>query len=177
MAGLHALVDRVASAGGDFGQLASTVKPDGSLVTDCDRWSDATIAEGLAAILPGDGLLSEEGCTDAPSQRHGWIVDPLDGTTNFSVGLPIWAISMARLQDGQPLEAIIDVPPLHERYVACRARASGAMVSPCSPWWAPSSCNCASLCTRSLPVLRRCPSASPKTRCWGWPASTCSVWA
>ena len=87
---LHALVDRVAERQrADFGQIASTVKPDGSLVTDCDRWSDATIAAGLAEILPGDGLLSEEGCTDAPTQRHGWIVDPLDGTTNFSVGLPI----------------------------------------------------------------------------------------
>jgi|GEM_PF-4959394 len=67
---LHELVDRVAERQrADFGQIASTVKPDGSLVTDCDRWSDATIAAGLEAILPGDGLLSEEGCTDAPTQR------------------------------------------------------------------------------------------------------------
>ena len=43
---LHELVDRVAERQrADFGQIASTVKPDGSLVTDCDRWSDATIAE------------------------------------------------------------------------------------------------------------------------------------
>ena len=113
---LHELVDRVAERQrADFGQIASTVKPDGSLVTDCDRWSDATIAAGLEAILPGDGLLSEEGCTDAPTQRHGWIVDPLDGTTNFSVGLPIWAISMARLQDGQPLEGRVPPEPGERR--------------------------------------------------------------
>ena len=154
---LHALVDRVAERQrADFGQLASTVKPDGSLVTDCDRWSDATIAAGLAEILPGDGLLSEEGCTDAPSQRHGWIVDPLDGTTNFSVGLPIWAISMARLQDGQPLEAIIDVPPLHERYVAVRGQGVWRNGEPLQPPGGPRHrCNCASLCTRSLPVLQK----------------------
>ena len=167
---LHGLVDRVAERQrADFGQLASTVKPDGSLVTDCDRWSDATIAEGLAAILPGDGLLSEEGCTDAPSQRHGWIVDPLDGTTNFSVGLPIWAISMARLQDGQPLEAIIDVPPLHERYVAVRGQGVWRNGEPLQPPGGPRHrCNCASLCTRSLPVLQKVPQRFPaKTRMLG----------
>jgi myo-inositol-1(or 4)-monophosphatase len=123
----------------------------------------------LAAILPGDGLLSEEGCTDAPTQRHGWIVDPLDGTTNFSVGLPIWAISMARLQDGQPLEAIIDVPPLRERYVAVRGQGVWRNGEPLQPPGGPRHrCNCASLCTRSLPVLQKVPGRFPaKTRMLG----------
>ena len=102
---LHGLVDQVAERQrADFGRIGSTLKPDGSLVTACDRWSDATFAAGLERIYPEDGLLSEEGSTAVPQTSCCWVVDPLDGTTNFSVGLPIWAISLARFEAGRPLE-------------------------------------------------------------------------
>ena len=91
---VHLLLDRIrARQLQDFGQIGSDVKPDGSLITDCDRWSDAALVEGLASIAPGEGVLSEEGSKTVPNTRAYWVVDPLDGTTNFAAGIPYWAIS------------------------------------------------------------------------------------
>ena len=65
---VHLLLDRIrARQLQDFGQIGSDVKPDGSLITDCDRWSDAALVEGLASISPGEGVLSEEGSKTVPN--------------------------------------------------------------------------------------------------------------
>ena len=167
---LYELVDLVAARQRqDFGQLSSSVKPDGSLVTACDQWSDATLAAGLARIYPGDGLLSEEGSTDVPRQENYWVVDPLDGTTNFSVGLPIWAISMARFKAGIPVAAILDIPPLQQRFVAIKGLGVWRDGEPLNgPGGPRHGCSCASLCTRSVKVLRRVQQPFPaKTRMLG----------
>ena len=167
---LHELVDLVAERQRlDFGQISSTQKPDGSLVTACDRWSDATLEAGLAKIFPGDGLLSEEGSTVVPHELNYWVVDPLDGTTNFSVGLPIWAISMARFSAGVPVAAILDVPPLRQRFVAVKGKGVWRDGVPLSSPGAPRhGCSCASLCTRSLKVLSSLNKPFPaKTRMLG----------
>lgn len=120
---LFELVDLVADRQReDFGQISSALKADGSLVTACDQWSDSTLAAGLARIYPGDGLLSEEGSTVVPAEDCYWVVDPLDGTTNFSVGLPIWAISMARFAGGQPVAAILMCRPCVNALLPSRAR-------------------------------------------------------
>ena len=59
---LHALVDRVAERQrADFGHMVSDLKADGTLITACDRWSDAALVGGLAELFPQDGVLSEEG--------------------------------------------------------------------------------------------------------------------
>ena len=131
---LFSLVDQVAERQRqDFGRLASDLKADGSLITECDRWSDATLAAGLAEIFPRDGLLSEEGSTSVPEAPGFWVVDPLDGTTNFSVGLPIWAISMARIEDGRPVAALLDVPPLGQRLLALRGQGVWSNGQPLAP--------------------------------------------
>ena len=120
---VHQLLDRIrARQLKDFGQIGSDVKPDGSLITDCDRWSDAALVEGLASIVPGEGVLSEEGSKTVPNTRAYWVVDPLDGTTNFAAGIPYWAISVARFVDGRPSEGFLDVPALYPRFVAPRGR-------------------------------------------------------
>ncbi|MCX5943700.1 MAG: inositol phosphatase, partial [Cyanobacteria bacterium] len=86
---LNALIDRVAERQRlDFGQLESESKADGSLITACDHWSDATLVAGLAEIFPGEGVLSEEGNQSVPASSAYWVVDPLDGTTNFAAGIP-----------------------------------------------------------------------------------------
>ena len=108
---LHQLLDRIAERQrSDFGNIVSDVKPDGSLITACDRWSDAELVEGLSSIAPGEGVLSEEGSQRVPQTRAYWVVDPLDGTTNFATGIPVWAISVARFVDGRPSEVFLDVP-------------------------------------------------------------------
>ena len=57
---IHHLVDEVGRRQlQDFGQINSDIKPDGTLITECDRWSDKTIVQGLAKIANGEGVLSE----------------------------------------------------------------------------------------------------------------------
>ena len=120
---VHLLLDQVAERQRhDFGHIVSDVKPDGSLITACDRWSDAAFVQGLAEIAPGEGVLSEEGNQECPSTPAYWVVDPLDGTTNFAAGIPYWAISIARFVDGEPSEAFLDIPSLRQRIVAIRGQ-------------------------------------------------------
>ena len=120
--GLVDLIDLVADRQrADFGHMASDLKSDGSLITACDRWSDATLVEGLARLFPGEGVLSEEGDKTVPKTSAYWVVDPLDGTTNFAAGIPYWAISIARFEAGRPVLAVLDVPPLRQRIVELEA--------------------------------------------------------
>lgn len=155
--GLAAMLDRVGERQRrDFGHVASDLKADGSLITACDRWSDATLVEGLASLYPQEGVLSEEGDRRVPTSRAFWVVDPLDGTTNFTAGIPYWAISLARFEDGVPVLAILDVPPLRQRIVAVRGQGAwrnGKLLSPPSEQTHPA--GCASLCSRSIGVLQK----------------------
>jgi myo-inositol-1(or 4)-monophosphatase len=157
---LEALIDRVAERQRqDFGQMASSLKPDGSLITSCDRWSDSTLVEGLTGLFPADGVLSEEGSQAVPVTPTYWVVDPLDGTTNFAAGIPYWAISLARFEAGVPVLAVLDVPPLRQRIVAVRGqgawRNGKSLQPPCSRQAQP--VGCASLCSRSIQVLQKLP--------------------
>ena len=156
---LGELLDQVAERQRqDFGQLDSEAKADGSLITACDRWSDAVLVEGLARLYPGDGVLSEEGSQRVPSTDAYWVVDPLDGTTNFAAGIPYWAISLARFEGGVPVLAVLDVPPLRQRIVAIRGGGAWRKDKRLAP---PSARNqvagCASLCSRSIGVLQKLP--------------------
>ncbi|MFM8604185.1 MAG: inositol monophosphatase family protein, partial [Cyanobium sp.] len=131
---LHALLDRVAERQrADFGHMMSDIKADGTLITACDRWSDATLVGGLADLFPGEGVLSEEGEKRVPASESYWVVDPLDGTTNFAAGIPYWAISLARFQAGVPVLAVLDVPPLHQRIVAIRGSGAWRNGKPLQP--------------------------------------------
>jgi myo-inositol-1(or 4)-monophosphatase len=156
---LSELIDRVAERQRvDFGHMVSDVKADGSLITACDRWSDATLAEGLAALYPDEGVLSEEGRKLVPATSSYWVVDPLDGTTNFAAGIPYWAISLARFEHGLPVLAVLEVPSLRQRIVAFRGAGAWRNGKPLSP---PSlqdhPAGCASLCSRSIGVLQKLP--------------------
>jgi myo-inositol-1(or 4)-monophosphatase len=127
---LHALVDRVAERQrADFGHMVSDLKADGTLITACDRWSDAALVGGLAELFPQDGVLSEEGEKRVPASECYWVVDPLDGTTNFAAGIPYWAISLARFEQGRPVLAVLDVPPLRQRIVAVASRSAAGISS------------------------------------------------
>lgn len=142
----------------DFGHMASEAKADGSLITACDRWSDETLVQGLNQLYPGEGVLSEEGRKLVPSSSAYWVVDPLDGTTNFAAGIPYWAISLARFEGGVPVLAVLDVPPLRQRIIAVRgvgAWRNGKPLKP--PGNEAQAAGCASLCSRSIGVLQKLP--------------------
>lgn len=87
----------------DFGTVQADEKADGSLVTRSDQWADLEIRTRIAATFPEHGVLSEEAEHIFPHQDWCWIIDPLDGTTNFARGIPIWGISVGLLYQGIPV--------------------------------------------------------------------------
>lgn len=88
------------------------------MVTEVDMLSDKMIVRGIQALFPDDAILSEEQGLFEGTSDCLWIIDPLDGTTNFSKGHPIFAVSIARWQDNQPIFGVVYVPMLDEIYVA-----------------------------------------------------------
>jgi myo-inositol-1(or 4)-monophosphatase len=89
------------------------------LVTETDRASEALLVERLSAAFPGDAILAEEGGgRDGADAR--WIVDPLDGTTNFVHGLPFFCVAIARERDGEVDLAVIHAPILDMTFTAER---------------------------------------------------------
>ena len=159
LSAVHQLLDRVSDRQlQDFGHIATDVKSDGTLITECDRWSDAALEQGLAEIAPGEGVLSEEGSKTVPESRAYWVVDPLDGTTNFAAGIPYWAISVARFVDGRPSEVFLEVPALRQRIVALRGRGATRNGEPLTAETRlAANSACVSLCSRSIRVLQRRP--------------------
>ena len=142
----------------DFGQINSDIKPDGTLITECDRWSDKKIVQGLDKIASGEGVLSEEGNKSIPTSSEYWVVDPLDGTTNFAAGIPYWAISIARFTNGEPETALLDIPALKKRILAIRGKGVWLNNKPLKPETRfKKNSDCISLCSRSIKVLQMKP--------------------
>ena len=106
----------------DFGNISASNKADGSLLTSCDLWSDKTIVNGIASIAPNEGVLSEEGEKSIPNTRAYWVVDPLDGTTNFAANIPYWSISVARFVDGRPQTSFLIIPTLKKKFVSIKGK-------------------------------------------------------
>lgn len=100
----------------DFGQAQAAEKADGSLVTQSDRWADEQIRSEIAQTFPDHGVLSEEVEHIFPDRDWCWIIDPLDGTTNFARGLPLWGISIGLLYKGTPVFGFVHLPPLKQSF-------------------------------------------------------------
>lgn len=102
---------------------SAAMKADRSFVTHADIASDHLITAAIAEQYPGDAILSEELHHSLPDTAcPTWIVDPLDGTTNFSLGLQVWGVLITRLQSGQPQESVQYFPMLDELYTAQRGQ-------------------------------------------------------
>ena len=112
----------------DFEQARVAIaKDDGSLVTKSDRWADAYIKAALEKEFPEYGVLTEESNQTLGAQEYSWVVDPLDGTTNFARGIPIWGISIALLHRGTPIFGYVAMPPLRQNiYGWCDQNTSAA---------------------------------------------------
>ncbi|WP_341733066.1 inositol monophosphatase family protein [Microcoleus sp. EPA2] len=100
----------------DFGTTQADEKDDGSLVTQSDNWADAEIRSAIASTFPTHGILSEEGQHVFPDTEWCWIVDPVDATTNFARGIPIWGISLGLLYRGTPVFGCVHLPPLSQTF-------------------------------------------------------------
>ncbi len=110
----------------DFGEvenLVVSVKGPGDFVTLADKKAEKTLFEELARARPGYGFLMEEGgAVPGTDLAHRWIIDPLDGTTNFLHGLPIFAISVALERDGQLVAGLVYNPATDDMFVAERGQ-------------------------------------------------------
>jgi myo-inositol-1(or 4)-monophosphatase len=93
-------------------------KGDIDLVTEADLQAEELIVETLTEMFPGDGILTEEaGWSGSVSQRK-WIVDPLDGTTNFAHGFPFFSVSIALEVNGEIVLGIVYNPATEELFEA-----------------------------------------------------------
>lgn len=87
-------------------------------VTYVDKTAEKMLVEGLSEILPQSGFIAEEGTSDKKGELFNWIIDPLDGTTNFIHGLPPFCISIALQQNDEIVMGIIYEPNLNEVFYA-----------------------------------------------------------
>ena len=118
---LVALAERVAREAGEqlreaFGGTRSAITSKSTptdLVSEADHAAEELIRSRLAAARPEDGILGEEGSDSPGTSGLRWVVDPLDGTTNFLFGVPQWAVSVA-VQDGESSLAGVVYDPLRD---------------------------------------------------------------
>jgi myo-inositol-1(or 4)-monophosphatase len=115
----------------DFGeveQLQVSIKGPGEFVSTADLKAERVLKTELGRARPGYGLLLEEsGASAGTDPRHRWIVDPLDGTTNFLHGIPHFAISIALERNGEIVAGVVYDPTRDEMF--CAEKGLGAYVN------------------------------------------------
>jgi myo-inositol-1(or 4)-monophosphatase len=115
----------------DFGeveQLQVSVKGPANFASNADHRAEETLFKELSKARPGYGFLMEErGAVEGPDKTHRWIVDPLDGTTNFLHGIPLFAIAIALERQGELVAALVYNPVSDELYTA--EKGQGAFVN------------------------------------------------
>ena len=90
------------------------------LVTATDRAVEALITERLLGERPGDGIVGEEGAAEAGTSGVTWVVDPIDGTTNFAYGYPAYCTSIAAEVGGQVVVGVVHDPVRGQTFSAVR---------------------------------------------------------
>ena len=115
----------------DFGEVQNlqvSLKGPGDYVSQADRKAEEIIYNELSRARPGYAFLMEErGVVDGDDDQHRWIVDPLDGTTNFLHGIPCFAISIALERNGEIVAAVVLNPATDELFTA--ERGGGAFLN------------------------------------------------
>jgi myo-inositol-1(or 4)-monophosphatase len=110
----------------DFGEIEKlqvSVKGPGNYATAADRKAEETLYKELTRARPGYGFLGEEGgAREGADKTHTWIVDPLDGTTNFLHGIPHFAVSIGLEREGVLIAGVVYNPVSEDLYVAERGK-------------------------------------------------------
>lgn len=96
------------------------VKDENSLVSFVDKEAERIIVEALAKLTPGAGFITEEDTEDERSKPLTWVIDPLDGTTNFLMGIPHFSISIALMEENEIILGVVYEVMLDIAYVAIR---------------------------------------------------------
>ncbi len=90
-----------------FDESKIEYKGKNDLVSYVDKTAEEMLVKGLELIMPGSGFIAEEGTSNKRSDIYNWIIDPLDGTTNFTHGIPIFAISVALMKRGELVMGVV----------------------------------------------------------------------
>src|SRR6201986_2535978 len=108
---------------GEIEHLQVSLKGPANFVSLADKRAEEMLYTDLAKARPGYGFIGEEGGTrEGPDKSHTWIVDPLDGTTNFLHGIPQFAISIGLSREGTVIAGVIYNPANDELYIAERGK-------------------------------------------------------
>lgn len=92
------------------------------LVTDADTACEQLILKTIKSHFPDHSILTEESGLTEGSGDYKWIIDPIDGTTNFAHGLPFFAISIAVVHKGKPIIGVVEIPGIKETFWAQEGR-------------------------------------------------------
>ncbi|MBP6225044.1 MAG: inositol monophosphatase, partial [Rhizobacter sp.] len=116
-----ALINRASM---DVDLLRVSSKAPNDFVTEVDQAAERAIIEVLLAAYPGHGILGEETGSEhgAKDSDYVWIIDPLDGTTNFIHGFPVYAVSIALAFKGQVQQAVVYDPSRNDLFYASKGR-------------------------------------------------------
>ena len=121
IAARHAEACRIAAAAGAlaldyfrrWNRLTIDVKGHQDFVSEADRNVELAIRAALAAAFPDDGIVGEEGAPVTGRSGFTWVIDPIDGTTNFINGIPQWCVILACVQRGAVVSGVIH-DPVHD---------------------------------------------------------------
>jgi myo-inositol-1(or 4)-monophosphatase len=94
------------------------LKGESDLVTEADRASETLIVERISSRFPSHSILGEEGTSKTGSSDYKWYVDPLDGTTNFAHGFPVFNVSIGLERAGQMIAGVVYDPTRQELFAA-----------------------------------------------------------
>jgi myo-inositol-1(or 4)-monophosphatase len=108
----------------DLDLIKVNTKAPNDFVTEVDQMAERAIIETLLGAYPGHGILAEESgrAHGAKDSDYVWIIDPLDGTTNFIHGLPIYGVSIALAHRGQVQQAVVYDPSRNDMFYASKGR-------------------------------------------------------
>ncbi len=97
-----------------YGNVKTEIKADLTLVTEADKRIEALLRERLAELAPGWSFLGEEEGLTGDPLAPCWVIDPIDGTTNFVRKIPLWCISVGAVAGGKPIFGMLEMPELNE---------------------------------------------------------------
>ena len=126
MTSLATLLDGLVELTGQAGRIAlevksrmtSDLKADGSIVTTADREVETFFRLKLPALLPGAAVWGEEEGFAEPGPEGLWLIDPIDGTSNYSFGVPLWGITVGLYSDGACRLGAISMPEFDMLFAA-----------------------------------------------------------
>jgi myo-inositol-1(or 4)-monophosphatase len=102
------------------GRIDARSKGTRDVVTAADLASEELMVRRLSSAFPNDGLVAEEGSRTVSRGRRRWFLDPIDGTLNYSRGIPIWCVSIGLFDGAEPIIGVVHDPMTDETFAAGR---------------------------------------------------------